>query len=686
MIDEKILNVFFSSIFPNLEGFIEVRYKVGNIVKRKFFSSKEQLIKMLVRSEDKIRGYEMWYGVCERAVKMGKKEAVHKVCCLWADVDGKERTWIDFEFVPHIVVDSGNGYHLYWLIEPIRISSSEDVEKVESIMRGIAEQVKGDNTCDITRVLRIPETWNNKDPKERKKVQVIEFNFDIERYTLSDFEKYMKVPSKGEGTVIVEQVPQVDITKYNLPYWVEDAILNGFDPAKFPQFKSRSELDLSVMCALLKHNFTDEMIFSVFLNPQYKISEKALEKGKHYKSYLELTLRKAKEVRERKLREFIEKIKQFRDFNEVIKTYEKWFLIEDVNYLKIIHAVLISHLFSAKPLWILVVAPPSGTKTSILQDLVVLNKYNVQMISELTNRTFVSGDKNFSGLLSVIKNGVVVFKDFTTILQLSSDARSEIMQQMREIWDGYYKKWYGTGKSVEWTGKLTILAGCTEEYEVYRQIDQTLGERFLLYRPPHEQREQIAIRGIEQIGQEEKMRAEIREAVKHFHDGIDPVVLEDIVVPKYLVQRIAAIADIITLLRSGVKRDYRKDVEYVPSAEVPGRLAQQIYLLTMSLAVLHGRVEVKPEDFEIAKKVAVMTVPSKKYKIVEYFWKNSNYSRSTAEIAHDLKIPRSTVFYVLEDMWCLGILERDGMDNPKWWLKEHIYQNFSSLNGGGQES
>ena len=677
MIDEKILNIFFSSIFPDLEGFIEVRYKVGDVVKRRFFSSKERLIKMLVKSEQKIKRYEMWYGVCERAAKVGTKEAIQKISCLWADIDSTEPTWSDFEYRPHIVVKSGNGYHLYWLIEPIKITSKEEVEKVEGIMRGISEKIKADNTSDITRILRIPETYNNKDPNNPKKVEIVEYNFDIDRYKISDFEKFYKekTPVIKDGVVIVDSIPQVDISQYNLPYWVEDAIINGYDPVKHPRYKSRSELDLAVMIALLKAQFTDEMIYSIFLNPKYKISYKTLEKGRHYNSYLEITLRKAKEWRDRKMREWIEKLRQLRDFNSVIEVYRKWFHIEDEDYLKVIHSVLISHLIDAKPLWLLTVAPPSGTKTSILQDLTVLKKYNVQLVSELTEHTFVSGDKHYSGLLSSMKDGVIIFKDFTTILQKSADSRNEILQQMREIWDGAYKKFFGTGKKVEWEGKITILAGCTEAYETYRQIDQTLGERFLLYRPPVEERQALARRSVSQITKDKQMHKEIQDAIEKFHNSVDSSIYEIISVPDHLVKEVVITADTVTLLRSGVKRDHRKEVEYIPQPEIPGRLTQQMIIMLLSLAILHGRLEPNLDDLNIVKKVALMTVPYKKYKIVKYFLENSNYSKTTKEISSDLRIPYSTTYYLLEDMWCLNILARETMDqNTRWWLDPKFFE------------
>ncbi|MCS7232464.1 MAG: hypothetical protein RMJ67_10095, partial [Elusimicrobiota bacterium] len=207
----------------------------------------------------------------------------------------------------------------------------------------------------------------------------------------------------------------------------------------------------------------------------------------------------------------------------------------------------------------------------MLQDLHVLEKYNVRFISELTAKTFVSGDKYYKGLLDEIKNGIIIFKDLTTILQLDSTSRNEIMQQLREVWDGMYDKKFGTGKSVHWEGKITVIAGCTEAYESYREIDQTLGERFLIYRPLIEQREKMVWMSLQQVGKEKQMRKEIQQAIQSFHNSIDFDIDDDeyFIITQEILEKIVSLADVITLLRSGVKRDYKKDIEYVPEPELP---------------------------------------------------------------------------------------------------------------------
>jgi predicted transcriptional regulator len=628
----------------------------------------------------------MWFGVCERAIKSGKKEAIEKVCCLWSDVDSGEQTWTDFEYQPHIVVRSGNGHHLYWLIEPIRITSKEEVEKVEGIMRGISEKIKGDNTSDVTRILRIPETYNNKDPNNPKKVEIIEYNFDIERYKITDFEKFYKEKPTviKDGIVIVDNIPYVDIKQYNLPYWVEDAIINGYDPAKHQKYKSRSELDLAVMIALVKAHFSDEMIYSVFLNPNYKISYKTLEKGRHYNSYLETTLKKAKEVRDKRLREWIEKLKKLKNFQGIIDVYKKWFYIEDEDYLRVIHAAIIAHKFESIPVWLILLTPPSGAKTSILQDLSCLKSYNIRIISELTPKTFVSGDKNYHGLLDEMKNGIVIFKDFTSILQFDSESRSAVFQQMREIWDGYYMKLFGTGKKVEWSGKITIIAGCTEVFEKFREIDAIMGERFLIYHHTITDRKKLADKSLQQIGKQNQMHKEIQEALQIFHDSIeikgsdvDEVVLYDTYKEKIII-----LSDLVTKLRTGVKRDHKGEIEYVPDTELPARLCQQIFTFVKALAMVNGRSEVTAEEFEIIKKVSLMSIPSIKYKILKYFITNQNFTKKTTEVADELKITRSMAYRCLEELWCFGVLERDGSDESsfKWFINNELYKQLFEIN------
>src|SRR5438046_1578624 len=73
-------------------------------------------------------------------------------------------------------------------------------------------------------------------------------------------------------------------------------------------------------------------------------------------------------------------------------------------------------------------------------------------------------------------------KDFTTVLTLHRDKRGEILAQLREIYDGHYRKEFGNGKVVDWTGKIGLIAGVTPIIDTYHAVNQVLGERFVCFR------------------------------------------------------------------------------------------------------------------------------------------------------------------------------------------------------------
>ncbi len=73
---------------------------------------------------------------------------------------------------PTILVDTGHGFHAYWLFESLfRIKCPEDRERAKRLSRGFQSEIirlaakrgwKFDNTSDLSRVLRLPGSVNHK--------------------------------------------------------------------------------------------------------------------------------------------------------------------------------------------------------------------------------------------------------------------------------------------------------------------------------------------------------------------------------------------------------------------------------------------------------------------------------------------------------------------------------------------
>lgn len=151
----------------------------------------------------------VYYGVCPRTDRGGKKCHVTSVFDLWADVDDKR--FLDgragavaalaaFPLPPTWGIDSGGGLQAYWRLRtPLYLTGITDplVARVEGIQQRLYAALGNlDSVQDLSRVLRVPGTYNGKyDPPWLVAVR----HHDPEAiYTLEDFEEALPAPPRPE--------------------------------------------------------------------------------------------------------------------------------------------------------------------------------------------------------------------------------------------------------------------------------------------------------------------------------------------------------------------------------------------------------------------------------------------------------------------------------------------------------
>jgi putative DNA primase/helicase len=133
---------------------------------------REDEIKTAVAT-DLLGGYDTYVGTAERAYESGTKAACSILRALFVDIDvvkeGRafkaELEKLDaFKPRPNIVINSGNGLHVYWgLSTPINLQAMGEIARAESLLRRLAVAVGGDlKATDVSRVLRIEGTLNYK--------------------------------------------------------------------------------------------------------------------------------------------------------------------------------------------------------------------------------------------------------------------------------------------------------------------------------------------------------------------------------------------------------------------------------------------------------------------------------------------------------------------------------------------
>jgi Mrp family chromosome partitioning ATPase len=137
----------------------------------------------------------VYFGVASRRADTGTgtSDDCLSLGALFLDVDCKTRTQEEaratlngLPFLPSIVVNSGGGFHVYYLLrEPVDVQA--DRAGLTALLRRLAGALDGDlAAAEPARILRVPGTHNHKyDPPRVVEVDVFE---PARRYNLSDFD------------------------------------------------------------------------------------------------------------------------------------------------------------------------------------------------------------------------------------------------------------------------------------------------------------------------------------------------------------------------------------------------------------------------------------------------------------------------------------------------------------------
>jgi len=344
----------------------------------------------------------------------------------------------------------------------------------------------------------------------------------------------------------------------------------------------------------------------------------------------------------------------------------KWWYFEDDEIIDIQLAGLIGEKIPGDPLWIFIIAPPGALKTEQLRSFA--NSDDFFPLSDLTSKTFVSGLMLGSGekrrkiedLLPQLNGKVIIFKDFTTVLEKSKEERQQIFAQLREIYDGSFSKKFGTiDKTIRYKSRFGLVAGVTPIVDKYWKLMQQLGERFLKIRWD-EDIKKVTVRARQMEGKEKPMRKEISKYAMGFITNLDFSK-----VPKFNDKKhgelLDQLAEFVAISRTPVViQDYRKDFyyDYIPTPERPTRLVKQLKKLCKCLALIRGKNKVDDEEIKTILRVAKDTIPQDRLAVLETINANNAdlYGCSRTILNQSIKIPETSIGRVLEQLKLLDLI------------------------------
>ena len=184
---------FIEMLVPSTaEGFINIRSfndatklpPRNHFIKANAPDREAQLADAIYR--DMLDQYDVYVALAERATPSGTKSACSWLRVLFIDKDvvkeGADwgtalRQIFDFKPAPGVVINSGGGFHLHWPLRvPIDLRVPAEIVKTESILRRLALALGGDKVAtDVSRVLRVPGTFNMKPQYAKPLVSIAKF-------------------------------------------------------------------------------------------------------------------------------------------------------------------------------------------------------------------------------------------------------------------------------------------------------------------------------------------------------------------------------------------------------------------------------------------------------------------------------------------------------------------------------
>ena len=360
---------------------------------------------------------------------------------------------------------------------------------------------------------------------------------------------------------------------------------------------------------------------------------------------------------------------------ETLAVFRRWLSLDDPSPVYAVAATLVANRAPGDPVWLLLVCAPSTGKTEILSAATRLPW--VIPAAKVTEASLLSGTSKrerttgaTGGLLRQVGDfGVLLCKDFTSVLAQNKDSRAEAMAALREAYDGEWHRPVGTdgGRVLTWRGKCGLVGGVTPALDQYGQVVSALGDRFVLLRMPDADVDDFGAAALRHGDQERQMRHDLREALAGLVEHAEiarvnrPLSADERA-------RLIRLAAYTARARTAVVRDgYRQDVLFLPQVEGPGRLVK-------AYARLLGGLEAIGCDqgttWATLTRIAIDCAPALRTKVIRQLLARPVPTR-TSDIAAAIETVTKTASRYLEDLSILRLADhtkRSAANNaPDLW-------------------
>jgi Bifunctional DNA primase/polymerase, N-terminal len=359
---------------------------------------------------------------------------------------------------------------------------------------------------------------------------------------------------------------------------------------------------------------------------------------------------------------------------EVVATFKRWLYLPDPRGLYAVLGTIAANLLDGDPVWLVLVAAPSSGKSELLTPTNGLPYIHpaatlteAALLSGTPKRERASGARG--GLLRALGDfGILMCKDFGSVLSMDRTERAKVLGALREVYDGSWTRHLGSegGKTLHWEGKAGLLAGATPALDRHRAVMSAMGERFLIFR-------------LETLDAAEQARFSLKRARggsprEQLSDAVAGLFAGELAAPRTLqnadTERLIGLAVLVAKARSAVDRDpYSHEIELIPDSEAPPRLALQLRGLLDGLDAIGVNRETA---WTIIAKTALDSIPALRRATLTALAADE---MNTTQVAEQICHPTVTARRTLEDLVGHGVVLRASQGPGKadlWRLAEWV--------------
>lgn len=395
----------------------------------------------------------------------------------------------------------------------------------------------------------------------------------------------------------------------------------------------------------------------------------------------------------------------------LISVFRKWLYLPDPSPLYTVLGAYAGNKLDGVPVWVLLVGQPSCGGTTMVDALGDLP--HTYMLSNATKAAMLSAtpakDKTKGATGGVLREverdggwGMLLWPDFTSVLKMPAEARDELLDVIRQVFDRRYSRPVGTdgARRLEWAGKVGLIGKCTPAIDQHYHVINEMGPRCLFYRYRELAHNEALAKGGRAIGNmgNSRMQQELRDEVGLYMEGVR-VRARELNHPDQ--RRVIATSWLASKGRSVVVRDsYTREVIDVPESEDLSRMSQQLVGLYLGLKAVGV---VNSMAWEIVVKVGLDSIPALRAQAMRVLvrdWRKGGKGLTMGEVCRAgllegekglVHVSDRTLERVLVDMEVHGLFRREkgrgrgglgglgGGKEVRWMLSEEAKEEWEII-------